>query len=728
MRKVPFIEQMSQTECGLACVAMISGYYDKHLSLFELRDRVGSGRDGNTLFELKRLSEELGFKVKCFKLDRLPELDGPVICYWEQKHFIVLERIKNGYYYILDPAHGRAKLNEEDFMAKFSRYVLWAEPGEGFVKQKPKSLWKPYLKLLFKKPRMLVFMLASNVTLQAFALISPILIQHMIDDLLVKQSGGSMALYFQGLLLALVLFFVFSLLMNETMIRVFRNVDYELSSGFFGRMLRIPYSFFQIRSTGDLMYRFSNLRSIRMIVSNQVMKSFLDCILLGVIVGYMVSKSMYLSLYIFLFVGVLYLGIYIIRPFMYEANRDELAKDTKLFSLQNESVQGMLNIKISGAENTVSDRWHGLYAKYVKSFIRRERVFGLLSGFSGALTFYIPMFIIWIGATQVSSGQMSIGELIAFQSIAAYFISTANSLIMSFETFFQLKVYLRRVQDVMDTPTESDPNRTYRQHQLEGSIRLEGVCYAYTKYADPVLKNINLNIEAGQKIAVIGASGSGKSTLANLLVGLYEPSAGRVLYDGHDLADLDKPHIRRQMGIVNQQPYLFNQTILDNIKGNYPDVGFEEVVRAAKAAQIHDEIEAMPMKYDTMLSEAASNLSGGQRQRVAIARCLVHSPKVIVFDEATNALDSINEQRIEQYLSSLACTRIIIAHRLSTVMDADQIVVMEHGQVAACGTHSELLQSSGYYQQLIAAYVDIRGLEGGDTSEPSMEKSLRQSS
>jgi len=728
MRKVPFIEQMSQTECGIACVAMLSGYYGKHLSLFELRDRIGSGRDGNTLFELKRLSEELGFKVKCFKMERLTELEGPIICYWEQKHFIVLERIKNGRYYILDPANGRARLSEEEFAAKFSRYVLWAEPGDDFVKQKQKSLWKPYIKLLFKKPKMLIFMLASNVSLQAFALISPIFIQHMIDDLLIKQSGSSMALYIESLLLALVLYFVFSLLMNETMIRVFRHVDFELSGGFFGRLLSIPYSFFQIRSSGDLMYRFSNLRSIRMIVANQVMKSFLDCILLTVIIGYMVSKSMYLSLFIFLFLGVLYLGIYALRPFLHEANRDELAKDTKLFSLQNESVLGMLNIKISGAEKNVSTRWHRLYAQYVRTFMRRERLFGLLNGFSGSLTFYIPMFIIWIGATRVGSGQMTVGELIAFQSIAAYFIATANSLILSFETFFQLKVYLRRVQDVMDTPVESDPNKSYLEHRLEGNVQLDGVSYAYTKYAEPVLKRISLNIEAGQKVAVIGASGSGKSTLANLLVGLYEPIEGSVTYDRHDLTELDKPYLRRQMGIVNQQPYLFNQSILDNIKGNYPEIGFEEVVLAAKAAQIHDEIEAMPMKYDTILSEAGSNLSGGQRQRIAIARCLVHSPRIIVFDEATNALDSINEQRIEQYLSQLECTRIIIAHRLSTVMDADRIVVLERGQVAACGTHAELLQTSAYYQQLIAAYNDRGGMKGGDNNEPRLEKSLRQSS
>lgn len=729
-RKIPFVEQMSQTECGIACMAMLCASYGKHTTLFELRDRIGSGRDGNTLYDLKRLGEDLGLEVKCYKIENIEQLlplEEPVICYWEQRHYVVLEKITRKYFYILDPAQGSMRLKKEEFNRLFSGYILHGKPGAGFEQQKPKNLWKPYLTLLWKKPQLLVFMLATSLLLQMFVLITPIFVQRLIDHMTIRGNSGDMYLYLIGMSVALGLYFIFALIKNEASIRVFKYLDHAMSWQYFRHLLVIPYNFFQIRSTGDIMYRFSNLRSIRLILSNQVIKSVLDAILFLVIIGYMLTKSLFLSMYVFLFVGLLYLGIQLLRPHLHDATRNEVSKDTKLYSYQNESVSGILNIKISGAEGTVSERWRSNYQAFVRAFITRERLYGLLGAFSGGLTMFMPLFIIWLGARHVMTGALSLGELIAFQTIAVYFITTANSLILTLETFYQLKVYLRRIRDVVDTPSEVPEGLVLRQVELNGDITFDRVSFSYTPYAEPVLTELSFQIQAGQKIAIIGASGSGKSTLANLLVGLYEPSAGEIHYGPYRLDELDKPYMRKQMGIVNQQPYLFNQSILDNIKGNNEHIKMEEIIRAAQVAQIHDEIMSMPMNYETILSENAQNLSGGQRQRLAIARALVHSPKIVVFDEATNALDSINEKKIDHYLSQLQCTRIVIAHRLSTILDADQILVMAQGKIVEKGTHDELSRTSHYYRSLLEAnqFMDMKG---GEINDESNEKPVLQNS
>lgn len=709
---------MSQTECGLACVAMVSGYYQKHIPLFELRDRVGNGRDGNTLYDLYKVGQELGFESKCYKLpcENLNQVDYPVILYWDAKHFVVLEKVTKKNYIILDPAHGRKKLKVEEFREHYSGYVLSLTPNEDFVPQKEKSLWKPYLKILASRPKILFMMLAVNVILQAFVLITPIFTQKIIDNMLLDNNAQLLSLFLQGILITFVAYFVFNLLRNEVAIRMFKYLDYEMSWEYFSHLLKIPYSFFQVRQSGDLIYRFANLRSIRQILSNQIMKSLLDAVLLIIILGYMVYQSIYLASYLIGFTVLLYLFIFAFRPIMHEMNRDELTKDTKLYSYQTESIMGVLNIKIAGAENIVSKRWNSLYSDFASSFVKKERIFGFITSFSGGLTYFMPLAVIWIGAPKVLGGSLSLGELIAFQSIATFFISTSNSLIFQVETFYQLKVYLRRVRDVVDTPTEYDENKSYEKKELQGNITFKNVDFAYTKYAENVIRDINLEIKSGEKIAIVGASGSGKSTLANLLVGLHIPTGGDIFYDGVNLEDLDKSHTRNQMGIVNQEPFLFNQSIYDNIKTQNEHLKDEDIVRAAKIAQIHDEIMAIPMNYDTVISEQGQNFSGGQKQRIAIARALAPSPKILVLDEATNSLDSLNEKKIDDILSNMDCTRIVIAHRLSTIRNADKIIVLNNGVISAIGSHEELITLDGYYRSLFETNENL-DLKGGESHE-----------
>ncbi|MCL1695626.1 MULTISPECIES: peptidase domain-containing ABC transporter [unclassified Lysinibacillus] len=729
MKKVPYIEQMSQTECGIACLAMIAAYYKCNIPLYELREKLGNGRDGNTLYDLYQVAKEYKFETKCLKasVNNISQVDLPVIIFWEHKHYVVLEKIKNNHFYIIDPSFGRKKVDQIEFEEKFSEYILLLCPGESFQKRKEESLWKPYLKLLTLRPSIMFGLLGISLILQLFVLITPILTQKLVDNLAGK--NGDISIILVGIILSFISYFIFNLLKSEVSLRLFKFLDFTMSWDFFKHLLDLPYSFYQVRQSGDLLYRFSNLRAIRSILSNQIMKNILDLFLLIFIVGYMFYKSFILSLWIIGLSIIIYLVVLGLRPLIHELNRSELLKDTNLYSFQTESILGILNIKTSGSEKQIQDRWKKFYLEFANAFVKKERVFNFMTSFTGSLTYFAPLLILWIGSHSVLNGTLSMGELIAFQTISTFFISTSNSFIMSIDSFFQLKVYLRRIRDVMDTPTESSDDGK-EKIDLLGNIYLENVDFSYTEQGDSIIQNISLQIEAGQKVAIVGPSGSGKSTLAKIIVGLHKPIKGEIFFENMPLSKLNKSYLRRQMGIVTQDPFLFNQSIADNIKLNRDEINNYHVANAASIAQIHDEIMKMPMNYETIISEMGQNISGGQRQRIALARSLVNQPRVLVLDEATNALDSLNEKRIDEYLSEIKCTRIIIAHRLSSIVDADQIVVMEDGKIIGIGKHEELIIENEFYKKLYDtnSQLDLKGgekyeeIDGDRVEEPLYSK------
>ena len=419
-----------------------------------------------------------------------------------------------------------------------------------------------------------------------------------------------------------------------------------------------------------------------------------------------------MSIIIFILVSILYCFILILRPFVHEANRNELSKDTDLYSHQAETVSGILDIKISGSENYVLKKWIEKYQKFILAYIHKGRIIGLLNSFTTAFTFFIPLVIIWIGIYQITSEIMTIGELMAFQSLAVYFISTSKNCIMSLDAFFQLKVYLRRIKDVIDTPIENNSSQG-EVINIKGNISLRNVNFSYSKVSQNVLDNITFDIKAGEKVAIIGPSGAGKSTLAKILTGLYTPSQGNIFFENKELTTLNKTELRKQIGSVPQEPYLFNESIKNNLTNNNTSITMERMIEVCKIVQIHDEIMRMPMGYETILSEMGQNLSGGQRQRLAIARAIIDRPNILLLDESTNSLDSINERKIDQFLSRIKTTRIVIAHRLSTIRDSDKIIIINNGKIVGIGKHDYLLQTNHYYYNLYRQDQNLE-LKGGE--------------
>ncbi len=364
----------------------------------------------------------------------------------------------------------------------------------------------------------------------------------------------------------------------------------------------------------------------------------------------------------------------------------------------------MSTIKALGIEDDIYKKWNRIFGKQIES-TKNQEVFKMkVDIITDTLSFVTPLVVICIGGIQMMKGEMTLGSLFAFQTLAMSFLSPLNSLANLISDIVSIETLLDRIYDVLKTKPEQS-NGSHEMRRLNDSIELKNVSFRYNEYGEEVIKNVSLKIEVGQKLAIVGKSGSGKSTLASLIVGLYTPTKGKILFDGHNYTEIEKKSFRRQVGVVLQENFLFNKTVYENIVVHNPEVNINDVIYAAKLAEIHDEITSIPMGYETIVSETGANFSGGQKQRIALARALVGKPSIILLDEATSALDSVTEQKIENNLQNINSTRIVIAHRLSTIQNADIIIVMDQGKVVAKGTHEELMLNSNYYRDLYKSRV-----------------------
>lgn len=704
--RVPLIEQMQQTECGACCLAMIVHYYKSSISIYDLREALGSGRDGTSMYQLKKVAEQFQFIAKCYNSDLLfiETLQLPAIILWDENHYVVLERVKNKNkknssekkYTIIDPAIGRRHLNEELFMSHFRGYALELIPTTNFKRVKTANVWATMFRLILQNKKIFVLVFLVTAVLQLCAVAMPILIQQLIDKVIMPANTTMMSVMALGIIIMLITSSMFTYIRGRLLITMRNVLDSLLQTNFFQHLLKLPYSFFMLRSVGDLLFRANSLNAIRELISGSIIRGVLDVMMLITLFIYMSTKSISLALLVVALSLINIVAVVVTKKIIAEWNQRQIIAGTNVQSVQTEMLFGIFHIKSSGVEKSMFEKWHSHFKNVLDIYRSKELITNILLTMTNLLQLAAPLIILWLGAHQVFDGVLSLGMVIAIQSIASQFFGVSGSLVGTVNSFILTTSYLRRVQDVLDAPIEYYDDKL--KIEITGKIELENVSYAYSKYVDPILSDISLHIKPGQKVGIIGKSGAGKSTLVNLLIGLCEPTVGRIYYDGIDSKNLDMQHIRKQIGTVPQNNYLFNRSILDNIKFSVSEATIEDVVEAAKAAQIHDEIMQMPMKYHTMISEMGMNLSGGQRQRIALAKALLTKPKVLLLDEATSSLDHLNEERIDRYLSDIACTRIVIAHRLTTIINSDVILVLDQGRISAVGTHEQLLEKSDFYR------------------------------
>lgn len=702
------MEQMLQTECGVCCISMVAGRYSVHKTLRELRNMAGIGRDGITMYTMRNMAVRLGFEAKVFRaeLHQLVKLQLPVIVHWEENHYVVVDKISKNGVKIIDPAVGKRTISHEQFQKSYNSIVLEMIPTEQVVPQKKVSAWGKFLKYLMEIPKKVAIVIVMAIIYQLGTLGMPILVQYLIDNIITANKFQLLSIFMLSVIMLTIVQGFVQYFRGKFIIVLNNMLDKRMMQHFFSHILRLPYQFFQLRSFGDLLFRASSLRVIREMLSSRLVLGLLDFSAITFIMIYMLNKSVTLTL---LVVGLSLLNVLVLiftKRRLKEVNQDEILKTSQLQSYQTEFLYGIFGIKTAGIEKETYSRWSSFLDQLICAYKNKEGFMNLIASISGTLQMMSPLLVLWIGAMLVFNNQLSLGELIAFYSLSNNFFSMSGSIVQTVNAVFITGAYLERVQDVLDEPLEHSDDDKEIIMNFKGNILLENVSFRYSEHSELVVKDINLNIASGQKIAIVGKSGAGKSTLAKLILGLYMPSEGAISFDGKDIRDLNLSALRKQIGVVPQDASLFNRSIKDNISLYNEDVSLEEIQNVTKMAEIYEDIIRMPMGFNTMVSELGMNISGGQRQRIALARALLNKPSVILLDEATSSLDHQNEKRIDSFLRELKCTRIVIAHKLTTIMDSDLIIVMEDGGIVARGMHHELLEKSEFYGEFYAKFQE----------------------
>lgn len=713
-RRIPYVQQLEFSDCGAACLAMTLAYHGRDVSPEEIRRATRTSRDGVDAASLIEAARSYGLDARgvSLDLDALNYLEPGSILHWEFNHFVVFDRVARGGVEVLDPALGRIRVPMDRFSKSFTGVAILLRPTETFEPSggSSKGTWR-YLRVVLRQSGLMSRIGIVSVLIQLFALATPI-ITGVIVDWVVPAGDRSLLLVVTLGLLAMVAFHLLSTFLRAHLLLVLRaHLDMQIAVGFVNHLVKLPYSFFLQRSAGDIMMRLSSNSTVRETLTTGALSTLLDGSFVSLYLLLIFAQSLTMGLVVVLLAGLQLVILVATHRRMQRLMSETLQAQARSQSYLVQMLNGIETLKSVGAESRSVAQWSNLFVDEVNASVARGRLNATIESLTGALRIGSPLIVLAVGAMSVLNGDLSLGTMLALSALAMGFLGPLSNLISTGLQLQLLRSFMERINDVLDTPVEQDPDEVVPAGALVGRVTIDDVSFRYSDTGPEVVSDVSLSITPGATVALVGRSGSGKSTLAHLILGLYRPSSGRVLYDGRDLLGLESGSVRAQLGIVPQNSYLFGSTIRANISMTKPDASSGEIEHAARLACIHDDIAAMPLGYDTILSDGGASLSGGQRQRIALARALVHEPAILVLDEATSSLDAVTESMIYANLETLRCTRILIAHRISTVARADEILVMDNGSVVERGTHDQLTARGGHYTQLARSQAGEANLD-----------------
>ena len=714
--RTPTVLQMEAVECGAAALGILLGYYGRIVPLTELRRECGVSRDGSKASNVLKAARLYGLNAKGFKksLEDLQTIKPPFIVFWNFNHFLVVEGFAGKTVYLNDPGTGPRTVSFDEFDQAFTGVILVMEPAPEFKKGgRKKGILIALASRLQTSRQAIIFCLIAGLLLTIPRLALPAFTQVFVDEILVENRIEWLRPLLLGMVLAALLRGFLARLRLTYLRRLLLKLSVAMSGQFLWHTIRLPIGFYAQRFAGEISSRAQLNDKVAEVLSGRLATTVIDSLMMVFYALIMFFYDPLLTLIAILFAAANFVALQSLSRNRVDANIRLSQETGKVAGVAISGIQSIETVKASGLESDLFAKFAGYYAKTINAQQELGLPTRLLGALPTVLTSLAVTSILVVGGFRVMAGTLSIGALIAYQALTQEFLKPVNDLVNFGSTLQELEADLNRLDDVLENHIDPEAERQmdrdgdrqeiYSQDtfKLQGYVRLHELTFGYNRLQDPLIRDLSLTLKPGQRVALVGGSGSGKSTVAKLLTGLYEPWSGEILLDSTPRDRIPRSVLANSVAMVEQEIFLFAGTVRENLTLWDPTVPEADIVKACQDAAIHDLILNMPGGYNTQLSEGGMNLSGGQRQRLEIARALVRNPAVLVLDEATSALDAETELIIDRNLRRRGCSCIVVAHRLSTIRDCDEIIVLSGGKVVQRGTHEVLRSRPGVYTRLI---------------------------
>lgn len=711
------IRQHDITDCGAACLATISKQYGLSISITKIREVAGTDKKGTNAFGIIKAAKELGFTAKAVKGNQeafFSEFPLPAIAHvvvdGKLLHYVVIQKITKKQVIISDPAKGLRKVTPEEFFKEWTGVLIMLVPSETFKKGKDtKNLFERFWNLLIPQKRLILDIFLASIIITVLGIIGALYFQIIIDDILSADIVKTLHIISIGVILLKLFATLLAYIRSQLLIYLGQKLDIALLLGYYDHVLKLPMNFFGTRRVGEIISRFQDASSIRNAISNATLTMMIDSIMAVVGAVILCCKSPILFLIALIIVALYAILVFAFNNGYRKANEKQMEDNAQLTSYLVESLNGIQTVKAFNGELDVQLQTEFKFIKLLRSIFNLGHLGNMQSGLKLLISSVGEVAILWVGAYNVIKGNMTIGSLVSFNALLVYFIDPVKNIINLQPTLQTAMVASDRLGEILDLELEKDAReeRKISPSTLKGDIAINNLSFRYGT-RKLILEDFSMYIEKGQRVAIVGESGAGKSTIAKILLGFYPYEKGSITIGDYALPDIRLDSLRDKIAYVPQETFLFSDSIMKNLTFGLENPDPEEVIEVAKIARVHEFVNELPLRYETMLDENGANLSGGQRQRIAIARAMLKKPDILILDEATSNLDAVTEKAIQETINaySQGMTTIIIAHRLSTIRSCDRIFVMEKGKIVEENTHDELMKvKNGYYRTLQESQV-----------------------
>ncbi|MFY8264680.1 peptidase domain-containing ABC transporter [Clostridium perfringens] len=706
------IKQHDYKDCGCACLATICRQYGLKYPISKIREVAGTDKFGTSALGIIQASEKLGFSAKGVKANNPEDIFGeiplPAIAHVvidkTMLHYVVIHKISEKEIIVADPGKGIVKYKPNEFFNIWTGVLLIMTPTSSFNKgNEVKGVFTRFFDLLKPQKGLLFNIFLASILVTIFGILGSFYFKFLLDDIVPNNLRESLTVFSIGFILLAIFKVITEAFRTQLLIHLGQRLDIPLMLGYYDHVVNLPMNFFGTREVGEIISRFNDASKIRQAISGVALTMMIDVfmVLIGGFILYYQSPLLFgITIVPLVLYGII---VFTFKSNIEKVNRETMEGNAKLTSYLVESLNGIETIKAFNAEREVNLETEKRFVKFIKAIFKNEYINNIQMSLKSLVKGVFAIAILWIGTIQVLNGKISFGELLTFNALLVYFLNPIENIINLQPTLQTAVVAAERLSEILDLSLEKDEDehKKINPNSLNGKIEFKNVDFRYGT-RQLILKNINMTINKGERVALVGESGSGKTTIVKLLLNFYKCEKGEIIVNDYNLLDINVEALRDKIAYISQETFLFNGTILENLMLGNPYLTYEEIIEACKKAQIHDFINSLPLRYNTLVEENGSNFSGGQKQRLSIARAILRKPEILIMDEATSNLDSITEKAIEKTIHEFSegMITIIIAHRLSTIMRCDNIYILEKGEIKEQGSHKELLEKQGRYYEL----------------------------